>query len=280
MTQRHRAIILLAGSALIACAGAAQEAQPARWPRFSHLPHLPGGNSGQACFHQGKRRTYRISGRDKGGLQALGRGVGARPGGPGCGGVSASQEEHPGKLPPLADVWLYDAAARRRTVCLVADRECQVDEYYPPSPISFFPCGGARTVCIEGVCQVPAQDERVRCGEEKLEQTFLGQYSIGGITLGRTLMMCRKPDGSGVGTELWHNTEFDIDFDVLRCCHKKARRTIGSTKSLRLCPTIRRSSRFLLADIPFNRSSCRSTGADRWRKIAFTLTTNPSRGSE
>ncbi|MFZ1919610.1 MAG: hypothetical protein WAU58_18710 [Terriglobales bacterium] len=29
MTQRHRAIILLAGSALIACAGAAQEAQPA-----------------------------------------------------------------------------------------------------------------------------------------------------------------------------------------------------------------------------------------------------------
>ena len=76
--------------------------------------------------------------------------------------------------------------------------------------------GGSSTVCIEGVCQVPAQDQRVQCGEERLEQRFLGRYSIGGISLGRTLMMCHKPDGSGEGVELWHNSEFDIDFDVLK----------------------------------------------------------------
>jgi hypothetical protein len=52
------------------------------------------------------------------------------------------------------------------------------------------------------------------CGEERFGQTSLGEYSIGGINLSRTLMMCYEPDGSGGGVELWHNSEFDIDFDV------------------------------------------------------------------
>jgi hypothetical protein len=117
------------------------------------------------------------------------------------------QEEHPGKLPPLATVWLFDAAARKRTVCSVADRECQVDEYYPPSPISFVHVGGSSTVCIDGVCQVPDQHERVWCGEERFGQTFLGEYSIGGINLGRILMMCYKPDGSGGGVKATQSTQ-------------------------------------------------------------------------
>lgn len=66
----------------------------------------------------------------------------------------------------------------------------------------------------DGVRQVPEQHERVWCGEERFGQTFLGEYSIGGINLGRILMMCYKPNGSGGGVNLWHNSEFDIDFDV------------------------------------------------------------------
>ena len=30
----------------------------------------------------------------------------------------------------------------------------------------------------------------------------------------RTRVTCYKRDGSGGGKELWHNSEFDIDFDV------------------------------------------------------------------
>jgi len=70
--------------------------------------------------------------------------------------------------------------------------------------------------CIDGVCQAPAPHDRVRCGGERFEQTFLGEYSIGGISLGRTSMMCYKPDGSAAGADVWHNSEFDIDFDVYR----------------------------------------------------------------
>lgn len=216
MTQRHRAIILLAGSALIACVGAAQEAQPAAGRDFRiYRIYLAGTTGKPVAIKASVEKIESTDGakvvskhwveewvRDKEG-RVWGR-------------VRAPQEDYPAKLPPLADVWLYDAAAGRRTVCSVANRECQVDEFYPPSPVSFFDVGGSSTVCIEGVCQVPAQDQRVQCGEERLEQRFLGRYSIGGISLGRTLMMCHKPDGSGEGVELWHNSEFDIDFDVLK----------------------------------------------------------------
>jgi len=128
--------------------------------------------------------------------------------------VRAPQEEHPGKLPPFVDVWLFDAAARETTFCSTADKECHVNEYHPPSPISFLHMGGSSQVCIDQVCQVPEQHERVSCGDERFEQTFLGEYSIGGINLRHIRMMCYKPDGSGGGVDLWHNSEFDIDFDV------------------------------------------------------------------
>jgi hypothetical protein len=129
--------------------------------------------------------------------------------------IHAPREEYPGKLPPLATVGLFDAAARKRTVCSVAERECQVYEDYPAFPVSFLHVGGSSTICIvDGVCQAPEQHNRVLCGDERFEQTFLGERSIGGITLGHILLMCYKPDGSGGGVDLWHNSEFDIDFDV------------------------------------------------------------------
>ena len=212
MPQRHHALILLAGSALIACAVAAQDAQPtsADGPDFRiHRIYLA-GTPGKPVSIKATVEQIDQGGHLKHWAEEWVRDQEGRV----WGRVRALREEHPGKLPPLTTVWLYDAAARERTVCLVADRKCHVDEYTPPSPISYLHVGGSSTVCIGGVCQVPAQDERVRCGEQRLEQTFLGEYSIGGISLGHTRVMCYKPDGSGAGVDLWHNSEFDIDFDV------------------------------------------------------------------
>jgi len=216
MPQRHHALILLAGSALIASAVAAQEAQHTRADgrdfRIYRI-YLAGTLGKPISIKASVEHIESMDGTkvvSKHWVEDWVRDQEGRV----WGRVRAPREEHPRKLPPLATVWLFDAEARKRTVCSVADRECHVDEYYPPSPISFVRVGGNSTVCIDGVCQVPEQHERGLCGEERFGQTFLGEYSIGGINPARILMMCYKPDGSGGGAELWHNSEFDIDFDV------------------------------------------------------------------
>lgn len=218
MPQRHHALILLAGTVLIACAVASQEAQhtPADGHEFRIYRIYLAGTPGKPISI--KASVEQIESMDgtkvvsKHWVEEWVRDQEGRV----WGRVGAPREEHPGKLPPLATVWSYDAATRKSTICSVADRECQVHESNPPSVISFFHVGGSSTVCIaNGVCQAPRQDERVfRCGEERFEQTFLGEYSIGGISLGHTRVMCYKPDGSGAGVDLWHNSEFDLDFDV------------------------------------------------------------------
>jgi hypothetical protein len=212
MPQRRYALILLMGLALITCAAAAQEAHP-----------TPAENQDFRIYHiylagtPGKPFSIKAS------VEQIDKGRALKhwveewvrdQEGRVWGRVRAPREDHPGKLPPLTTVWLFDAAARKRTVCLAADRECHVDEYYSPYPISYLHVGGSSTVCIGGVCQVPEPQDRVSCADERLQQTFLGEYSIGGISLGHIRMMCYKPDGSGGGVDLWHNSEFDIDFDV------------------------------------------------------------------
>jgi len=223
MPQRHRALILLAGSALIACAVAAQEAHhtPADGRDFRIYRIYLAGTPGKPISV--KASVERIESMD--GTKVVSKHWEEEwvrdQEGRVWGRVREPREEHPGKLPPLATVWLYDAMAGEQTVCSIADRECKVSEYNPPYPISLLNEGGSSTVCIEGVCQAPGQDYRVRCGELRLEQTFFGEYSIGGISLGRTRIMCYKPDASGAGVDLWHNSEFDIDFDVYNLPPKK-----------------------------------------------------------
>jgi len=214
--QRHHALTLLAGTALIACVVASQEVQhtSADGREFriyriylAGIPGKPVSINASVEHIESMDGTKVVS---KHWVEEWIRDQEGRV----WGRVRAPQEGHPGKLPPLATVWLYDAATERSTICSVADRECRVNEHHAPSTISFFKVGGSSTVCIDGVCQAPEPHERVLCGEERFKQTFLGEYSIGGINLGHTRIMCYKPDGSGAGVDLWHNSEFDIYFDV------------------------------------------------------------------
>lgn len=212
MPQCRHALTLLVGSALITCAVAAQEAQAtpddSRDLRIYRI--YLAGTPGKPLFI--KASVEHI---DKGGLlMNWGEEWIRDQDGRVWGRARAPREEYPGKLPPLATIWLFDAAAGKRTVCAVADRECDVAEYHGPYPISYLHVGGTATVGIGGVCQVPEPQDRVSCGDERLQQTFLGERSIGGIRLGHIRMMCLKPDGSGGGVDLWHNSEFNIDFDV------------------------------------------------------------------
>jgi hypothetical protein len=215
MPPRRRVLTLLAGLALIPCLITAQEAhRPAEDRDFRiYRVYLAGTPGRPISIKASVEHVESMDGTKVVSTHWVEEWVRDQEGRV-WGRVRAPQEEHPGKLPPLATVWLFDAAARKSTVCSVSDRECQADEYYSPSPISFVHVGGSSTVCIDPVCQVPEQHERVGCGEERFGQTFLGEYSIGGIRLGRILMICYKSDGSGGGAELWHNSEFDIDFDV------------------------------------------------------------------
>jgi len=216
MWQGNRALVLLGGSALIACILAAQEARPTpadgRAFRIYHI-YLAGTTDSPISIKASVEHIESIHGTkvvSKHWAEEWTRDQEGRV----WGRVRAPQEDHPRELPPLATVWLFDPAKRKRTICSVANRECRVDEYDPPSTIAFLAVGGSSSVGIEPVFQVPAQRERVQCGDERFGQTFLGEYSIGGISLGHIRMMCYKPDGSGSGVDVWHNSEFNIDFDV------------------------------------------------------------------
>lgn len=217
MPQRHHALILLAGPAFIACAVAAQEAQHApgdgREFRIYQI-YLAGTPGKPLSIKASAEQIESINGTEvvsKHWVEEWARDQEGRV----WGRMSAPQEEHPGKMPPIAFVWSYDAVSYKTTSCSVADRECHVIDNHPPSVISFFRVGGSSTVCaVNGVCRAPEPHERVLCGDQRLKQTFLGEYSIGGISLSRTSMMCYKPDGSGAGMDLWHNSEFDLDFGV------------------------------------------------------------------
>jgi hypothetical protein len=215
MPQRHYALILLAGSALIGCAVAAQEAQhtPAGGREFRiYRIYLAGTTGKPVSIKASAEHIESVDGTKVVSTHWVEEWVRDQEGRV-WGRVRAAREEDP--LPPLTTIWSYDPAIRERTICSVAERGCRVDEIEPPSVISFFALGGSSTVCmVNGACQAPRQQDRVRCGEERLEQKFLGEYSIGGISLDHTLMMCYKPDGSGGGVDLWHNSEFDLDFDV------------------------------------------------------------------
>jgi hypothetical protein len=137
MPQPHHVLILLAGSALIACAVAAQEAQHARVDSRDfriYQIYLAGTPGKPISVKAGVERIESMDGTkvvSKHWVEEWVRDQEGRV----WGRVRAPREEHPGKLPPLATVWLYDAAAREQTVCSVADRECRVSEYDPPYPL-------------------------------------------------------------------------------------------------------------------------------------------------
>jgi hypothetical protein len=216
MPQGHYALILLAGTALIACPVVSQEAQhtPADGRGFRIYQIYLAGTPGKPLSIKVTATEQTLQWVEEWVRDQEGRVWGriylnvdkAIP--------HAPREEQPGKLPPLAYVWLFDAGAGKITLCSVADRECQVNENHLPYTISFFAVGGNSTFCMDPVCQVPEQHERVQCGEDRLGEKFLGEYQIGGIRLARTSVMCYKPDGSGGGVDLWHNSEFDIYFGV------------------------------------------------------------------
>ena len=97
MTQRHRAIILLAGSALIACVGAAQEAQPAAGRDFRIYRIYLAGTTGKPVAIKASVEKIESTDGGKSSLQALGRGVGARQGRPGLGACSCASGRLPGE---------------------------------------------------------------------------------------------------------------------------------------------------------------------------------------
>jgi len=176
------------GSALIACAVVAQEAQhnPSDSRQFRIYRIYLAGPAGKPLSI--KASAERIESMDgtkivsKHWVEEWLRDEEGRV----WGRVRAPQEENPGKLPPLATVWLFDPAVRKQTLCSVADRNCRVYDYTPPYPISYLRLGGSSIAGITPVAQVPEQHERVQCGEERFGQTFLGEHSIGGIVLARS----------------------------------------------------------------------------------------------
>jgi|HubBroStandDraft_1064217.scaffolds.fasta_scaffold16003_1 hypothetical protein len=188
-----RTSVLLAGSALIVCAVAAQEAQHSsvngREFRIYDI-FLPGIPGKPTFIKTTVEHIESIDGtkvvtkhweeemaRDKEG-RVWGR-------------LRAARESYPGKVPPVEIVWLYDAAAENEVFCDVGGH-CWSQEI-PPSFWAFF----------RG------------CGENELVRTFLGESSIGGISMGRTRIMCYRPDGSSGGEDQWHNSEFNVDFNVV-----------------------------------------------------------------
>lgn len=217
MTLRQHASILPMGSALIACAVAAQEAQhnPVDGSEFRIYGIYLAGPPGKPLFIKASVEYIEsVNGANivsKHWVEEWIRDQEGRV----WGRVREAQEAYPGKLPPLAFVWLFDVTARNSTVCSIPDRNCQVHDYDP----SFFK--GNSTYGIDAVSLVP---ERVQCGGGRFEQNFLGERSIGGISLGHILTMCYKLDGSHAGVDLWHNSEFDVDFNVINVPPRKGAR--------------------------------------------------------
>ncbi|HXW92004.1 MAG TPA: hypothetical protein VEK33_15760 [Terriglobales bacterium] len=219
MTLRQHASILL-GSALIASALAAQEVQ--HTPTDSHEFRisritLPGISGKPVSIKIAVEHIEPMDGKEvtkhweEDWVRDTEGRVWVR--------ARAPREAYPGKVPPVTTIWLFDAAAENSTQCSVAERKCWVNAEHPSSTTLLFPETAAESssVCwvAEGECQIHEYHESVRCGEKRFVRTFVGTYSIGVISMGRTRVTCYKPDGSGAGVELWHNSEFDIDFAVL-----------------------------------------------------------------
>lgn len=140
--------------------------------------------------------------------------------------AQAAKEDHPGKVPPVEVVWFYDPSSESVTMCQAAKRKCEPlsKEYYPHLETWFFNAEKTvQSVCFdaEGLCESSELHPSAWCGEKRFMRTILGEYSISGINIGRTRVMCYKPDGSGAGDDLWHNREFDLDFDVLNLPPRK-----------------------------------------------------------
>ena len=188
MTLRQFASILLMGSALIACAVVAQEEQhnPSESRQFRIYRIYLAGPAGKPLSI--KASAERIESMDgtkivsKHWVEEWLRDEEGRV----WGRVRAPQEENPGKLPPLATVWLFDPAVRKQTLCSVADRNCQVYDYNPPYPISFLRLGGSSIVGITPEPRFPSSMSGSSAGRRDLGRRFSESIRLAGSSWARS----------------------------------------------------------------------------------------------